>query len=145
MSLIDGNYKSLTMVFCLMLPVVAMAAWTAARHAGGISHAEVTIVHSAAWDAGETKRCTTINGNGAGAPELPSKARQNIVCDTGGGSGDDTNPDPKSGGAAGAKVSKVLFQGETFLMGRDLTAVLTWNCTKTSPDENAVISCERGR
>jgi hypothetical protein len=139
MSLNDGNYKSLATVFCLMLPVVAMAAWTAARHAGGISHAEVTIVHSTQWDAGETKRCTTINGNGAGAPELPSKARQNIVCD-GGGSGDQRNAE-----TADEKVSKVLFQGETFLMGRDLNAVLSWNCRKTSPDENAVISCERAR
>lgn len=143
-----GTPVALLVVF-LLLPVVTAAVWTAAREAGGISHAEITIVHSGNWEPGVYKRCTTINGNGAGAPDQPPTLRQTLLCDDA-PAGDAGDGDAGNGNAANEKFSKVFFQGETFLLGRDLKEVLIWNCSTSSPDPNAPgkgapISCERVR
>jgi hypothetical protein len=112
---------------------------------GWISHDEFTKVYSPDWQPGESKICTTINGNGAGAPEQ-TKSQQTLTCDDrlpsnaiGAGNPSETvNPVENS-----SQLEKVRFAGETYLFPKDVTLVLTWICKKNQPGTAPQLTCER--
>jgi len=118
-------------VALLGLPIVAMGIWSAADNAGFLTHDEMTVVYSQSWQVGESKICTTINGNGAGAPEL-THGTQNIRCDSG----------ASSGQIEDGKMLKVRFEGRTYVAPEDVKAALAWSCRKNSPDADPPITCQ---
>jgi hypothetical protein len=119
-------------LYLIGLAVVGIGIWSELQDSGFISHDYVVTVYSPEWRTGEYKSCTTINGNGDGAPEQP-RGQQNILCDGG----------VPSGNLEDGKQFNIKFWGKTYDDTKKHDDLLLWKCKKNPPDADAAFDCRK--
>jgi hypothetical protein len=100
--------------------------WSWLQGSGFISHDAVVTVYSPAWQVGEYKSCTVINGSGE------SRSQPILYCE-----------DALSVSHEDGKPVNVKFSGNTHDARKKPNDLLFWKCKKNRPDSDAAFDCRK--